>query len=519
MTFRVKSKIKGQTYLYEVESYWDKEKKVSRQRRKLIGKLEPQSQEVIPTRSAKSSKIHSSFDYGVMYFLSAIIEQVGIMQSLRESFPDLYDQILHLCCYRIASDDALYLYEDWAQENYLKQECVLSSQRISELFLQLSENEKGINEFFKRWVCAKSSASGVMFDITSFSSYSQDVDIFEYGYNRDGDNLAQTNLGVVQDAQNAVPLFYKIYPGSISDVSTLKNIASYASEYGLNKILFVLDRGFYSWSNLCELISKEHEFLISMPINNNIARKLIKEAGDIESGTDCFTVSDQAYFYSITSLSVEDSKVATVIYFNQEIKAAEIKRFITELEDCETVFSKKNFKTQQEAQSYVKENFKSKHQYYTVEEMKLKRLKDKIEEQFTNFGKFILLSSVLEIQPQGLLEQYRSKDRIEKTFYSIKNEFASKKLRVKTEQTLKGKIFFLFITSIIKSHIDLVMKEKKLYQKFTLRKLVACLRKLKLYKLESGSQLLSEVSKKQKDVYTAFNIELPTVPSVNFLGF
>ena len=47
----VKSKDKrtGITYVYESESYWDKEKKQPRARRKLIGKLDEETGEIIPT--------------------------------------------------------------------------------------------------------------------------------------------------------------------------------------------------------------------------------------------------------------------------------------------------------------------------------------------------------------------------------------------------------------------------------------------------------------------------------------
>ncbi len=37
MSYIVEQKIKGNIYLYRVESYWDKDKKQSRQRRKYIG--------------------------------------------------------------------------------------------------------------------------------------------------------------------------------------------------------------------------------------------------------------------------------------------------------------------------------------------------------------------------------------------------------------------------------------------------------------------------------------------------
>lgn len=39
----------GVTYVYESESYWDKEKKQPRSRRKLIGKIDPETNEIVPT--------------------------------------------------------------------------------------------------------------------------------------------------------------------------------------------------------------------------------------------------------------------------------------------------------------------------------------------------------------------------------------------------------------------------------------------------------------------------------------
>ena len=49
----------GNTYIYESESYWDKEKQQPRSRRKLIGKLDEKSGEIIPTdgRGKKRTEI------------------------------------------------------------------------------------------------------------------------------------------------------------------------------------------------------------------------------------------------------------------------------------------------------------------------------------------------------------------------------------------------------------------------------------------------------------------------------
>ena len=43
------------TYVYESQSFYSKEKKQSRSKRKLIGRLDPESGQIIPTRHRKSA--------------------------------------------------------------------------------------------------------------------------------------------------------------------------------------------------------------------------------------------------------------------------------------------------------------------------------------------------------------------------------------------------------------------------------------------------------------------------------
>jgi hypothetical protein len=51
-----KDKRTGVTYVYESESYWDKEKKQPRSKRTLIGKLDEATGEIIPTGKSARKK-------------------------------------------------------------------------------------------------------------------------------------------------------------------------------------------------------------------------------------------------------------------------------------------------------------------------------------------------------------------------------------------------------------------------------------------------------------------------------
>ena len=55
------------TYVYESFSYWDKEKKQPRNKRKLIGKIDPASGEIVPTNPRKKKRDRSDSDYQQLY--------------------------------------------------------------------------------------------------------------------------------------------------------------------------------------------------------------------------------------------------------------------------------------------------------------------------------------------------------------------------------------------------------------------------------------------------------------------
>ena len=58
----------GITYVYESKSFWDPERKTSRSKRKLIGKIDPETGEMVPTdgrmRRAAERRVEAEADVG-----------------------------------------------------------------------------------------------------------------------------------------------------------------------------------------------------------------------------------------------------------------------------------------------------------------------------------------------------------------------------------------------------------------------------------------------------------------------
>lgn len=56
---KIHNKARGVTYVYESHSYWDKELKQPRSNRKLIGKVDPETGETVPTGKRGRQRISS----------------------------------------------------------------------------------------------------------------------------------------------------------------------------------------------------------------------------------------------------------------------------------------------------------------------------------------------------------------------------------------------------------------------------------------------------------------------------
>lgn len=88
----------GITYAYESHSYWDPEKKMTRAKRKLIGRLDPETGEIIPTDGRnlkkKDGKASEEVDYKKLYekLQKKYAAQEVLIKSLKEQLARLVQE-------------------------------------------------------------------------------------------------------------------------------------------------------------------------------------------------------------------------------------------------------------------------------------------------------------------------------------------------------------------------------------------------------------------------------------------
>ena len=215
----------GITYVYESTSYWDKEKKQPRSKRVLIGKLDPDTGKVVPTDGRgkrRKERLQQESDtipekqgpvpalriervfYGATYLFDQIGELTGVQADLKTCFPNTYKQILSIAYYLILEDEnPLYRFSKWAKLHRHPYGKGISSQRSSELFQSITEEQK--MKFFRLQGERRSEKEYWAYDTTSISSYSETLRQVKYGKNKDGDRLPQINLAILFGEESSLP--------------------------------------------------------------------------------------------------------------------------------------------------------------------------------------------------------------------------------------------------------------------------------------------------------------------------
>lgn len=86
----------GITYAYDSKSYWDKEKKTTRAKRTLIGRLDPETGEIVPTdgrgrKDKLKAETNDAPDYKALYekLLCKYTAQEALLAALQKELKEL----------------------------------------------------------------------------------------------------------------------------------------------------------------------------------------------------------------------------------------------------------------------------------------------------------------------------------------------------------------------------------------------------------------------------------------------
>ena len=515
----------GITYVYESTSYWDKEKKQPRSQRTLIGRLDPDTGKIIPTDGRGKRRNHMNIEnpakrgpvpatrterlfYGATYLFDQIGAETGVTADLKTCFPKTYKQILSVAYYLILEDqNPLFRFKKWARLHVHPYGSDIPSQRSTELFQSITEEEK--MHFFRLQGKRRFETEYWAYDSTSISSYSEALKQVKYGKNKDGENLPQINLAILFGEESGLPFFYRKLAGNIPDVKTVHELIRELDILGYEKIKLVMDRGYYSAENVNALYKDHMKFLCGTSTSLSFAKDFIREVGiskdnyenyhsDLELYVFTKTISwdyEQVRPYKGDSIRGE-RRMYLHLYYNPDKQVDDAKAFNRKLDMLkDEILSGKK----------IPEHDKDYKKYFIIREspkrgLSLSYKQDAINAARERYGFFTLISNEVK-DPITAIRLYRMRDVVEKAFWNIKERLNLKRTLTSSESSLEGKLFVEFVALIYLSYIKNKMEEAGLFSSYTMHELLDELDVIECFTEPGKAPIQGEVLKKQEQLY------------------
>jgi transposase len=512
---------RGEKYVYTYTSYFRNSDGKPRNKAISIGKYDDVTGKMSPNanyfeRYHVDSTLFGSvrLDFGYSYLVLKACQDTGLDSCLVDAFGYAAAMdIIVMAAYIIRESNAMDGIDDWQLRNHFPHSRPLSSQITSRCFASYSYSQR--ETFFKDWVKTAIGDGTVCYDVTSISSYSTGMASVERGYNRDGDNLAQYNLGMFCDEATKIPLYYNRYNGSLTDKTNLDNVLANARTVGIRRVKMILDGGF--WSEPCiKALSKACvAFTVGLPASQDIARGAIAALG---SSIDSYAnqISAEGLFCAEAIQTIFGVNGRVLLFYDERNHSFLCEAFSEKLDRLQAELSA--------LKRYPKSKLKRYTDYFDITKHASDsgfdyafRVKD-IDRMRKDKGFFLLFTTDMESPAADIYYYYRAKDADEKIFSQIKVDMTGSRSRTHNEETTDGKAFVTFIACAIRSYLLSSLKQYLTDTSTSLKKALNQMSNIEIVSNPEGFRLLKALTKKQKKILSAFDAENDIIETVKNLS-
>ena len=286
---------------------------------------------------------------------------------------------------------------------------------------------------------------------------------------------------------------------------------------GYRQVNVILDRGFYSKSNIDLLYKNHQKFAVGVKLSLTYVKEILNE--ERENIKTWSHLQTQFGAYGICRMFnweyererpykqdvIKETRRAYLHLYYRPEKAAR-----DEVETNDYMTKLYNDLKDGDLKEYRAKDYEK---YFHVTETpqrgrKITPKEEVMRERAKNYGYFALLTNEVK-DPYEALALYKSKEIVEKAFGNLKERLNFRRLQVSSELSLNGKLFVVFIALIYLSYVKKQMLEAKLFDKWTMQGLLDDLDAIELFEAPGHGRVLGEITKKQKDVYMALGVTPP----------
>lgn len=410
-------RIRGIFYLYQITSKWDKTLKRARKiTTGYLGKITPEG---LKEPGYKINRPTTCKEYGASWFL--LEDNKEIIERLKDYFPFRWKELFALSVFRLMYQAPLKHMELHYQDSWLSEsmpDAALSKNTLSQILEAAGQDRETIVGFLKGFICGN---ENLLIDLTHIFSLSEDVALAEKGYNSQWDFTPQVNLLFIFSVDQKIPLFYRILPGNVRDVSCLKVTIV---ESDLKNVVIIGDKGFYSEENKRLLEKERLQYILPLKRNNSLIDYQIIKKGTKSAFEGYFRFKKRFIWY----YRCGNKKLAVLVFVDDSLKTEEEQDYLGRIETHpELGYTIKNFHQKQHT-----------------------------------FGTIALITNLKDVSAPKVFQYFKSRVEIEQMFDAFKNTLKADRSYMRSDYTLEGWMFINYLSLVYYYKIYRRLMEKDL---------------------------------------------------------
>ena len=446
--------IQNKPYVYRSTSVYDKTTKSPKKVSTYLGRL-TQEAGLIPrgTRGARCPLPPRTIrEYGNAALLTTAFRD--LLPPLQDAFPACWQELVALTFTRIAGYTPLSRVGDaWEKlDNVLAITPDCDPRTLSRVLTAVGGDRVAQQAIFQH---LSSQARQLVYDLSFVFSYSETVNLAEFGYNADDVWLPQVNIALFSATDTGLPVMIRALPGSVRDVATL--VRSLA-EIDTTRTTLVLDRGFVSEAN--EKVLREAKIAFVLPQRRNSTRYETR-----------IHLTDHFFYHKRLIHAGKREVDGVMLYLYEDVDlAAEEEKML----------------------------------YRLLEEEKIDR--ETLNKRLKRAGRILLVSS-LAAEPGEVYDLYKSRNLVEDHFAAFKGLIQADKLYLRDTTAVFGHVFVGFLCLYLYCRILNRIKQAGMTAHLSPQGLL--LKLSKVYAVEGGGERqITEVPKKVRKIVEKLELDI-----------
>jgi len=468
-------KINGRYYLYAVKSVYDPgSKKTKKKSLGIIGSISEKEGLLPSEKGLLKAKLKdtvslpitriSDREYGFSLYFCQQVEK-EIVPALKQYFADDWTLILALAYCRMLHHSPLknipFHLRCSSLPQLLSMECPeeqVVSQTLRKIGAQRNNMVRYMHGFAEDDDC-------VLVDATDISCNSSHISLSKKGYNSDMTFEPQVTLLYIYSAKTHKPLFFRLVAGNIKDVSILKNALV---ESGINKAVFISDKGFYSEANVERLDELLMKYIIPLRRDNSAINYSLLNA--IETKPSYFKFRNRYIFY--TAYPHNDKQIC--LFLDGRLKEDEKTDYLNRITTMPEKYTQKGY-----------------------------------GQKIQTMGTIAMLHNGGPIEkPEDVYVNYKSRGEIEQFFDCYKNSIGAHASGMQNEDALHGWTFINHIAMQVTYGLFDQLKKKKLTKWYSINDVILHLSQIRKVQVNENDTYISEIDKKTKTILSKLKISV-----------